>query len=68
MAKNIRVGDRVYITHHMSHKGIVTEVFFRDVRSGIQQGPLSKAMYLKFISELDGKEMIVRRQDVRKDD
>lgn len=68
MLKNVRVGDKVYMLHHMSNKGTVTEVFFRDVRHGNGAGPFSKQMFLKFISELDGREMVVRRQDVRKDD
>jgi len=68
MSSNVRVGDRVYLTHHMSHKGLVTEVFFRNVKAGIQSGPLSRQMYVKFISELDGREVIAKRQDVRKDD
>lgn len=27
MSNNVRIGDRVYLTHHMSHKGVVTEIF-----------------------------------------
>ena len=68
MSNNVRVGDRVYLTHHMSNKGVVTEVFFRNITAGIQAGPLSKQMYIKFISELSGQEVIAKRQDVRKDD
>ena len=68
MSNNVRIGDRVYLTHHMSHKGLITEIFFRNVQAGIQVGPLSKQMYVKFISELDGQEIIAKRQDVRKDD
>ena len=68
MSNNIRVGDRVYLTHHMSHKGVVTEIFFREVKAGIQVGPLSKQMYIKFISELDGSAVIAKRQDLRKDE
>jgi len=68
MSNNVRVGDRVYLTHHMSKKGVITEIFFRTVQAGIQVGPLSKQMYVKFISELDGEEVIAKRQDVRKDD
>ncbi len=68
MSNNVRVGDKVYLTHHMSHKGLVTEIFFRNVNAGIQVGPLSKQMFVKFTSELDGKEVIAKRQDVRKDD
>ena len=68
MLKNIRVGDRVYMTYHMSNKGVVTELFFRNVTAGSSAGPLTKQMFVKFISEIDGKEKIVKRQDVRKDD
>lgn len=68
MSNNVRVGDRVYLTHHMSHKGVITEIFFRDVKAGIQVGPLSKQMYIKFISELDGSEIVAKRQDLRKDE
>ena len=52
----------------MSHKGLVTEVYFRKITAGIQSGPLSKQMYVKFISELNGQEVIAKRQDIRKDD
>ena len=68
MSNNVRVGDRVYLTHHMSHKGVVTEVFFRNISAGIQSGPLSKQMYIRFISELNGQEIVAKRQDLRKDD
>ena len=68
MNRNIRVGDKVYMLYHMTNKGLVTEVFFRDVQHGNGVGPFSKQMFVKFISELDGKEKVVRSQDVRKDD
>tara|TARA_X000001388_G_scaffold74190_1_gene66806 strand:- start:385 stop:591 length:207 start_codon:yes stop_codon:yes gene_type:complete len=68
MSNNVRVGDRVYLTHHMSNKGVITEIFFRNVSAGIRSGPLSKQMYVKFISELNGQEVVAKRQDVRKDD
>lgn len=68
MSNNVRVGDRVCLTHHMSHKGVITEIFFRAVKAGIQSGPLSKQMYIKFISELDGSEIVAKRQDLRKDE
>lgn len=66
--KNIRVGDRVYMTYHMSNKGLVTEIFFKDVQHGNSSGPFSKIMFVKFISELTGKEVVIKRQDIRKDD
>lgn len=68
MLKNVRVGDRVYMLYHMSNKGKVTEVFFENVRHGNGAGPFSKQMFIKFVSELTGEEVTVRRQDVRKDD
>ena len=68
MSNNVRVGDKVYLTHHMSNKGVITEIFFREIKAGIQSGPLSKQMYVRFISELDGSVVIAKRQDVRKDD
>ena len=68
MLRNVKVGDRVYMLYHMSNKGVVTEVFFRDVRAGNGAGPFSKQMFVKFISDLTGKEMIVSRQDIRKDE
>ena len=68
MSNNVRVWDKVYLTHHMSNKGVITEIFFRNVAAGIQVGPLSKQMYVKFISELNGDEVVAKRQDVRKDD
>jgi hypothetical protein len=66
--RNLRVGDKVYMTYHMSNKGLITEIFFRDVQHGNGAGPFTKQMFVKFISELDGQEKIVKRQDVRKDD
>ena len=67
MSNNIREGDKVFVTHHMSNKGLVTEVFYRSVSANIGPGTLSKQMYVKFISELDGQEYIAKRQDVTKD-
>ena len=66
--KNIRVGDRVYMTHHMLTKGVVIDVFFKNVRHGNGAGPFSKQMFIKFINDKDGQEKVVRRQDLRKDD
>ena len=68
MLKNVKVGDRVYMLYHMSNKGVVTEVFFREVRHGNGAGPFSKQMYIKFLSDLTGKEVIAKRQDLRKDE
>ena len=68
MSNHVRTGDKVFLTHHMSNKGIVTEVFYRSVGANIGPGTLSKQMFVKFVSELDGKVKIVKRQDVRRDD
>ena len=68
MLRNIRVGDRVYMTYHMSNKGVVTEIFFKNVKAGNGAGPFSQQMFVKFLSELTNKEVIVKRQDVRRDD
>ncbi len=67
MSNNIRVGDKVYMTHHMSNKGVVTEVFYRSVTANIGPGTLSKQMWVKFNSELTGQEVIAKRQDLTKD-
>ena len=68
MQKNVKVGDKVYMTYHMSNKGIITEIFFKDVQSGNGAGPFSKQMFVRFISELNGKEVTIKRQDVRASD
>ena len=68
MLRNIRVGDRVYMTYHMSNKGVVTEIFFKPVRHGNASGPFSQVMFVKFLSELTGKEVTIKRQDVRRED
>lgn len=67
MSNNIRIGDKVYMTHHMSNKGVVTEVFYRSVTANIGPGTLSKQMWVKFNSELTGQEVIAKRQDLTKD-
>ena len=67
MSNNIRVGDKVFITHHMSNRGEVLEVFYRPVSAGISPGPLTQQMWIKFKSELTGEMMVVKRQDVTKD-
>ena len=59
MLRNVKVGDKVYMLYHMSNKGVVTEVFFRDVKTGNGAGPFSKQMFVRFVSELTGKEVVV---------
>lgn len=67
MSNNIRPGDKVYMTHHMSNKGIVTEVFYRSVTANIGPGTLSKQMWIRFQSELTGEIVTAKRQDLTKD-
>jgi hypothetical protein len=67
MSNNIRIGDKVYLTHHMSNKGIVTEVFFRPVKANIGPGTLSRQMFVRFHSQLTGEIVTARRQDLTKD-
>jgi hypothetical protein len=68
MSSNLRVGDRVYMTYHMSNKGVINEIFFKPVQHGNGAGPFSQIMFVKFLSELTGKEVTIKRQDVRKED
>ncbi len=65
--RHVRVGDRVYMTHHMSNKGVVTEVFYRPVTAGNGAGSFSKQTWLKFRSDLTGEIVEVKRQDVTKE-
>ncbi len=65
--RHVRVGDRVYMTHHMSNKGVVTEVFYRPVAAGNGAGSFSKQTWLKFKSDLTGEIVEVKRQDVTKE-
>jgi len=67
MSNNIRPGDKVYMTHHMSNKGIVTEVFYRPISANIGPGTLSKQMWVRFQSQLTGEIVTAKRQDVTKD-
>jgi len=67
MSNNIRIGDKVYMTHYMRNKGIVTEVFYRPISANIGPGTLSKQMWIRFQSQLTGEIITVRRQDVTKD-
>ena len=62
--KHLRVGDEVCLIHHMSNKGKITEVFFKPVQHGSSSGSFSKIMWIKFFSELTGKIVEVKRQDV----
>tara|TARA_Y100001973_G_C5200344_1_gene337181 strand:- start:1090 stop:1257 length:168 start_codon:yes stop_codon:yes gene_type:complete len=55
------------MTHHMSNKGVVTEVFYRPVTAGNGAGSFSKQTWLKFRSDLTGEIVEVKRQDVTKE-
>ena len=63
---NVRVGDTVEVIHHMSNRGKVIKVHFRSVKAGIGSGPLSKAMWITFESEMDNKVYEMKAQDLRK--
>ena len=65
--RHVRVGDRVYMTYHMSNRGVVTEVIFKPVTAGTGAGSFSKQMWIKFVSELTGEIVEVKRQDVTKE-
>lgn len=65
--QSIRIGDKVYFTHHMSNKGIVTEIFFKNITAGSSNGALSKQMWVKFRSELTNEIITAKRQDLMKD-
>jgi len=55
------------MTHHMSNKGIVTEVFYKSITASIGPGTLSKQMWIRFQSELTGDIVTAKRQDLTKD-
>ena len=65
---NIREGMKVMVTHHMSNKGLVTEVYYVPVKHGSMNGTFSRQMRVKFISELDGQEKDFRASDLMKID
>ena len=67
MSNFLREGDKVYVTHNMSVKGFVTEVFFRSVTASIGPGTLSKQMMVKFRKHDTGEILIAKRQDLTKD-
>ena len=61
---NVREGMKVMVTHHMSNKGLVTEVYYVPVKHSSGSGTFSKQIRVKFISELDGKEKDFRGADL----
>lgn len=67
MSSTVKVGDKVFMTHHMSNRGIVEIISFRKVTANIGPGSLSKQMFVTFRSELTGELVTAKRQDVTKD-
>ncbi len=65
--RQVRVGDRVYMTYHMSNRGVVTEVIYRPVTAGTGAGSFSTEMWIKVESELTGEIVEVKSQDVTKE-
>ena len=61
---NIREGMKVMVTHHMSNKGLVTEVYYVAVNHSSGGGTFSKQMRVKFTSEIDGKTKDFRASDL----
>ena len=49
---NIREGMKVMVTHHMSNKGRVIEVYYVPVKHSSGGGTFSKQMRVKFLSEI----------------
>ena len=66
--KNIRVGDRVYCLYHMSNKGVVKEIYKVNATFGNATGPFSKVLWVKFLSDLDGKIYDLKMADVVKEE
>ena len=67
MSNFLREGDKVFMTHNMSVKGLVQEVFYKAVSANIGPGTLSKEMWIKFFDQKTGLLVIAKRQDLTKD-
>ena len=67
MSNFLREGDKVFVTHNMSVKGSVQEVFYRSVGANIGPGTLSKQMWVKFFDQKTGLLVTAKRQDLTKD-
>ena len=67
MSNFLREGDKVYMTHNMGIKGVVTEVFYRSVTANIGPGTLSKQMWVRFQRTDTGDIVTAKRQDLIKD-
>jgi ABC-type phosphate transport system ATPase subunit len=67
MSNFLREGDKVYMTHNMGVKGVVTEVFYKSVTANIGPGTLAKQMWVKFVNTQTEQILIAKRQDLTKD-
>ena len=67
MSNFLRAGDKVYMTHNMGVKGIVVEVFYKNITANIGPGTLSKQMWVKFTENRTGQLLTAKRQDLTKD-
>ena len=67
MSNFLREGDKVYMTHNMGIKGVVTEVFYRSVTANIGPGTLSKQKWVRFQRTDTGDIVTAKRQDLIKD-
>ena len=67
MSNFLREGDKVYMTHNMGIKGVVTEVFYSSVTANIGPGTLSKQMWVRFQRTDTGDIVTAKRQDLIKD-
>ena len=67
MSNFLREGDKVFMTHNMGVKGVVTEVFYKSITANIGPGTLSKQMWVKFVNTQTGQTVTAKRQDLTKD-
>jgi|TARA_R110001606_G_scaffold72559_2_gene167145 hypothetical protein len=67
MSNFLREGDKVFMTYNMSVKGLVQEVFYKNVSANIGPGTLSKEMWIKFFDQKTGLLVTAKRQDLTKD-
>ena len=67
MSNFLREGDKVFMTHNMGVKGLVQEVFYKNVSANIGPGTLSKEMWIKFFDQKTGLLVTAKRQDLTKD-
>jgi hypothetical protein len=67
MSNFLREGDKVFVTHNMGVKGLVTEVFYKPVSANIGPGTLSKQMWIRFKKHDTDEIITAKRQDLTKD-